>query len=354
MKRFLTLFIILFLFVFLGGLHVSAHGSTFQTATRISNNISVYGGTGDVSINAYIGKGESDYFYFTALDTWENAPRAYNIYSQGNIDTLGFIYKKNTYWKWDWFKSGYITEYNLINAPYADDDKGVGQNFKTELDIKHNGDAGDYYVKVLGYNLNVYGSYKLTVEGNRDFIQSTEGGIWSPNSKYKLDSMYGSYTNEVRYFTAGQAALYHYLIWGQPNNEMLEQYQNQGLFSINVDSLLSFLIYKTAGTVASANPYSAAIFLIFRMADALIDFNHNIPENDFLIASGAKWEYYPEANMSGYRFYNGVKVTCTSPNFVSIYETNKDYLEQNYSYYFEKYNSSNLYGEIYKRGLFNV
>jgi hypothetical protein len=135
---------------------------------------------------------------------------------------------------------------------------------------------------------------------------------------------------------------------------MLEQYRNQGLFSIDRDSLLSFLIYRQAGNIAASNPYSATIFVIFRMADSLIDINHNIPENDFLLASGVKWEYNAEVNMSGYRFYDGVKIVCTSPTYVSIYETDVLYLEQNFSYFFQTYNSNQLYGEIYKRGNFKV
>lgn len=185
-------------------------------------------------------------------------------------------------------------------------------------------------------------------------MQSNEGGIWNPYSKYKLDSMNGPYTNEIRYLTAGQAALYHYLVWGNSNNEMLDQYRNQGLFSIDKDSLLSFLVNRQAGIIAASNPYSAMVFTIFRMADSLIDYNHSIPENDFLIAAGAKWEYNSIINMSGYKFYDGVKIVCTSPQYISIYETDVAYLEQNYSYYFETHNSSQLFGEIYKRGVFKV
>jgi hypothetical protein len=58
----------------------------------------------------------------------------------------------------------------------------------------------------MDYNLNINGSYKLIIEGNKDSLISNEGGIWNPHSKYKLDSMNGPYTNEIRYLTAGQAA----------------------------------------------------------------------------------------------------------------------------------------------------
>jgi hypothetical protein len=71
-------------------------------------------------------------------------PLELTTYSEGNIDTLDTVYKKHTYWKWDWFKSGYVTAYNILNDMYEDDDKGVNQNFRVELDINHNGDEGDY------------------------------------------------------------------------------------------------------------------------------------------------------------------------------------------------------------------
>ena len=110
------------------------HGNTYSTATSISTSTSPKSGIINYG-------GDIDYFKFSVSNS---SIGSYKMYTSGITDTKGYLYNQGQ-----------------VELAYNDDGPSMGLNFCIQYNITT---AGDYYIKVTGYNGTTIGNYSLYLQ----------------------------------------------------------------------------------------------------------------------------------------------------------------------------------------------
>lgn len=208
----------------------------FVSINRNTENNPIYVDLGEREYN-YLNAGDVIWYAFYTVES-PYYQGVYDIYTTGNTDTYGQLYRKDS-------------QGNMILID-SNDDSGEGSNFKFSYIL--NGSTV-YYVKVRGYSSSTTGSFYFNVERHVDKVadNNSNGGSWIINGNSPIPTVNG--------------CVYRITYLNAKNTRALYSAFNESVYDIILDWCITetagYAIPKIMTKLGVSSPQAMLIFSIF-------------------------------------------------------------------------------------------
>ncbi len=164
-------------------------------------------------VRGYSESGSITIFHYKAQGTGY-----YAIYSTGNTDTVGRVFKQE---KFLWWSTSYKPLTDSVDD-YTNNNSTTNYNFKIIVEFNK---GEDYYIGVRAYG-SKSGNYSLIIEPNDDAISSDAGGVWKSNTVTYGAVAAGKNMGVISktYYTKEQVKIMYQLIRNEITNALIHNY----------------------------------------------------------------------------------------------------------------------------------